>query len=200
MSTLNWADLKKAAEDAGFSVVPKGTYNAVVSKATGAKTSNGKDQIKVTFKVLDGPQAGKPVNNNFIISQDNPVALGFFFRHMNALGLGAEYFAANPSASTDQIANDILNCKCQIDVSVEKWNDEDRNRVNAVKAMPNAVGAAVGISRSAMPQPSMPSQPQPVAQPKAAPVAPKAAPQPVVTDTAASEPKADVPAAPELPF
>lgn len=198
MAEFNWNDLKKAAEDAGFVVVPQGKYDAVVSKATAGKSSQGKDQIKVTFKITTGPYAGKPVNTQFTISADNAIALGFFFRHMAALGLDGNYFARVPAPDLSQVANDILGKNCQIEVSVKPWNGEDRNQIDSVKP---ASGAVPSMGKAA-PQPAM-AQPQPVAQPQPQP-APAAAPQPqpvAEPETPKVEETAEAVAAlPELPF
>lgn len=198
MGSFSWGDLKKAAEDAGFVLVPKGTYDVVVSKSEAKKTGTGKDQIKVTFKVLSGPMAGKPIPNNFVISPESGMALGFFFRHMKALGLDSSYFATLPTGDVGmkKLANDLLGKTCQVDViDDDKWNEELRNKVTAVRAIPGALGAAPAGVPQAAPQPMV--QPQPVSQPQPVVVAPQpvvqAAPAPVVVPEPETQPEKDVP-------
>lgn len=181
MADFTWSDLKKAAEDAGFVVVPKGLYNAVISKSEAKKTSQGKDQIKVVFKILDGPLAGKPVNSQFVISPENPTALGFFFRHMKAMGLDGSYFAtlAPGAVGMNKLANDLIGRSCQIDVVIDEWQGEDRNKVNGIKPLVGTVGMAAA-TMAGMPQPQVMAQPQPqlMMKPQPQPV-PQPAPKPV---------------------
>jgi len=204
---VNFNDLLKAADDAGFSVVPANDYDAEVATAEAKTTSSGKNQIAVRFKITSGPQAGKSVFNNFVISPDNANALGFFFRHMAAMGLEREYFAANPPLA--QAAAALVGRKVTITVSVEQWNGQDRNRVNAVKKAGGAtgVGATPFIPGMVTPAPMPVIPPAPPVVAPSVPVAPFV-PEPVpplavppVTDLPEHNPVDAAPiTAPEIPF
>lgn len=139
MASASFSDLLKAAEDAGFSNCPPGTYEARVVSSETKTTGAGKDMIVVKFEIMGGPNGGRKVSNNFVISPENANALGFFFRHMRALGLDATYFAANPSVQ--QVAADLVNKTCRIEVGTRTWNGEEREDIK--KIMPSSVGAAV---------------------------------------------------------
>lgn len=175
---VNFNDLLKAADDAGFSIVPASDYEAEVATAEAKTTSTGKNQIAIRFKILAGPQAGKSVFNNFVISPDNANALGFFFRHMAALGLEREFFAGNPPLN--QAAALLVGKRATITVAVEQWNGADRNRVNGVKksgaGLPG-VGATPFTSVTTPPQVQMPFTPPVVPAPQ------NFTPPPVVSDT-----------------
>src|ERR1035441_7023644 len=94
---VNFRDLLTAAEQGGFFLYPKNTYDAVVQKAEAATSSTSKPMLKVWYNVVTGPYAGRsPILNRFTISADNANSLSFFFRHMAAMGLPAEYFAQGP--------------------------------------------------------------------------------------------------------
>lgn len=136
MATANFSDLLKAAEDAGFSNCPPGTYDVTVAEATSKQTSAGKDMIVVKFQIVGGPHGGRKVPNNFVISPENANALGFFFRHMRAMGLDSTYFAQNPSPQ--KVAADLVGRNCRIEVGTRTWNGEEREDVK--KIMPPAVG------------------------------------------------------------
>lgn len=138
MATANFSDLLKAAEDAGFSNCPPGTYEARVVAGEAKSTSAGKDMIVVKFEIIGGPHGGRKVPNNFVISPENANALGFFFRHMRALGLDAAYFSQNPSPQ--QLATDLVGKVCQIEVGTRVWNGEEREDIKSIK--PVAAGAA----------------------------------------------------------
>lgn len=148
MATANFSDLLKAAEDAGFSNCPPGTYDAVVVEGTAKTTSAGKDMIVVKFQIQGGPHGGRKVPNNFVISPENANALGFFFRHMRAMGLDSAYFSQNPSPQ--KVAADLVGKTCQIEVGTRTWNGEEREDIK--KIMPSTAltpAAAVPVQDAA---------------------------------------------------
>lgn len=176
MTSFSWGDLQQAADDAGFGVIPAGEYEVVVKTAEHKKTANGKDKITTRFSILSGPSEGKSVFNDFIISPDNGTALGFFFRHMKALGLGPDYFASNPKL--DAIARDLVGKNCVVVVGIRQWNEEDRNEIKNIKPSGTATGAglppmtappAAQPQPMSQPQPSMTAMPHPQPQPTAMP-------------------------------
>lgn len=204
MAEFSWDDLKQAADDAGFSVIAAGVYNCTVKTAETKKTGTGKDKIAVRFTINDGPSAGKSVFNDFIISPENGTALGFFFRHMKALGLGSEYFATKPALS--KVATDLVGKVCQVDVGIRVWNEEERNEVKGVKPLtgvPNAAPTGATPQPMAQPQPATPQpQPQPAPAPQPQPTP---APQPVeaaepVTESDENEQTGGAQLPPDLPF
>src|SRR5512146_1057428 len=93
---MNWDDLLKIADGAGFPPLPVGEYLVVVDKAEAKQSQTGKDMIKVVFRVVAGPSANRTIFNNFVLSPESPNAVGFFFRHMTAMGLDIEFFKSNP--------------------------------------------------------------------------------------------------------
>lgn len=132
MATANFNDLLKAAADAGFSNCPPGTYDAVVAEGEAKTTSAGKDMIVVKFQIVGGPNGGRKVTNNFVISPENANALGFFFRHMRAMGLDSAYFSQNPSPQ--HVAAALVGKTCQIEVGTRTWNGEEREDVKKIMA------------------------------------------------------------------
>jgi hypothetical protein len=130
MGTVNWADLQKAAGEAGFDPVPAAVYDVAVEKAEAKQSNSGKDMIAVTFKITAGPYTGKPVFTQFVLSPDNPTALNFFFRHLAALGITKEFFTTNPRM--DQIAVALVNRPGRVKVSIKEYNGLDRNQVDQV--------------------------------------------------------------------
>lgn len=158
MAQASFADLLKTAQDAGFSTCPPGTYDARIVASEVKSTAAGKDMIVVKFEVTGGPNGGRKIPNNFVISPENANALGFFFRHMRALGLDNAYFAANPSVH--QVANDLINKTCRIEVATRTWNGEDREDIKRVMA---PLGGVAPSAVTALP--AQPVAPQPVAQP-----------------------------------
>jgi Protein of unknown function (DUF669) len=185
MSTLNWADLKKSANEAGFDVVPADEYDAYVESATATKSANGKDMIRTRFRVENGPHAGKPVFNQFVISPDSSNALAFFFRHMRAMGLDDAFFGASPTV--EQVAAALVNKHARIRVSIRNWNDQDRNQVDAV--LPPANGRPAAPS-GPLPPGGMSHFARPTVPETKAPAAP---PVSLVPETPVPAPPPDLP-------
>jgi len=130
MATANFNDLLKAAQDAGFSNCPPGTYDVRVVEGTAKTTGSGKDMIVLKYEIVGGPHGGRKVPNNFVISPENANALGFFFRHMAAMGLDTAYFSQNPSPQ--QVAAALVGKTCRIEVGTRTWNGEEREDVKKV--------------------------------------------------------------------
>lgn len=213
MATFSWGDLRQAADEAGFTTVPAGPYAVSVKTAEAKKTGTGKDKISVRFTINTGPMSGKSLFNDFVISPENGTALGFFFRHMKAMGLGPDYFATNPAL--EKVAQDLVGRSCEADVGIRLWNEEERNEIKGLKPLgtPSAAAPAGG----GVPQPQPTPQPQPAPQPTPQP-APTPQPQPAPAvpktdvkkadpvDASATEPATEaVPAAggttpPDMPF
>lgn len=136
MTTINWNDLRKSADDAGFSTLPAGEYDVVVDSATVKKSSSQKDMISCAFSVESGPHAGRKLFNQFVISPENATALGFFFRHMASFGLDSDYFGKNPPL--EQVAGDLEGRRCRVTASIREWQGQERNQVD--KILPPADG------------------------------------------------------------
>jgi hypothetical protein len=174
VSGIDWDDLMKNAGHVG--ALPADTYDCEVIKAELKNSSNGKPMYNVTFKVMNGPHANATIYNNFVISKENAKAMGFFFRHMAAMGLTTEYFAGKPAPA--QVAADLVGRRATIRTKVEEYNGADQTRVSAV--LPFAGQAPVTPTASAPPPPA----PKPTAakKEKAAP-----APEPEADDDSTDE-------------
>lgn len=192
--SINFADLMNQASS-GFDPLPDGTYNAEVVECTAGKTQKGKTKFSAKFNVIDGPLVNRKVWNDFVISPENPNALGFFFKHMKALGLERDYFGANPAPT--QIASDIVGRRVQIKVGHHEYGGAIKNDVNDVlPPLGGPANAAPGIpGGGAVPPAPAPAAPTPAAAPAPAPApAPAAATPPPAPQPAAAP--APAPAAP----
>ncbi len=83
MPSSSWNELMGSAETAG-QAVPDGPYDVVVESAKKAMSSNQKPMVVAVFKIINGPHAGSTIWNNFVITEGNPNALGFFFEPAGA--------------------------------------------------------------------------------------------------------------------
>lgn len=208
MSTQSWRQLMDQAS-AGFEPVPAGPYDAEIIKAEYKQASTGKDMWIVQFKVLAGPYANRTIYNQFVLSEDNPNALGIFFRHMAVLGLDGEFFGMLPEgqAGHDAIAGAMIGSKAKITVSQREYpkgSGTMRNDVNDVQAsqlganapvrqivqagVPTATPAAA--PQVAAPQPQAAPAPAPVQQQAPAPQQQQPAPAPAQPQAAPAPPQA----------
>jgi hypothetical protein len=173
MSTLNWGDLVKEAGDvASYDPLPDGDYELQIIEAVAKTTQNGKTMFAVKAQVTVGAHAKRLVWDNLVVSTDNPTALGIFFRKMNSLGLGQEYFATNPSNA--QIEQTLRGRNFRAQVGSRVWQGQKKNEIKAYYS----AGASAATAA-----------PAPVAAPAPAPApAPVAAPAPAATDTPPAAP------------
>lgn len=185
MEEVNFGALLGAAS-ADFDPVPDGDYECQVVEAKASTTSTGKTMFVVKYNVLTGPHTNRKIFNNFTVSPENPNALGFFFRHMAAMGLTRDYFAQSPHPV--HVAEALNGRRAKLKVGHREWGGVMRNDVKDVMAPTGSVAAAPAQ------QAGVPQMPGAVAMPPAAaaPVAPVApvAPAPVA-------PVAPPPVAPE---
>lgn len=172
MDAMNWGQLLQES-GGGFEPVPPNDYDVVVDSASHSETSTKKLMFKVKFKVMNGPYAGRPIWTNFVVSPENPNALGFFFQHMNALGLTKEYFLQNPPP--DAIAAALVNRQARISVVHKTYQGSLRNEVKKIVAL--GAPAVAGQMAAPMVPPAAPAMPTPAPMPAPAPV--PAAPAPV---------------------
>lgn len=168
MSGVNWNDLLETAGHVG--ALPPGPYDVEVTKAVRKDATTGKLMYNVTFKVLSGPHANATIFNNFVVSKDNPTAMGFFFRHMAAMGLTRDFFATNPAP--EQVAQALHGKFATLDVINEEYQGVDQTRVKSVRPFQGTSPT----SQSAASTP--PPPPPPAAKTKKA-----AAPAPEVDET-----------------
>lgn len=144
MSSIPFSQLQKMAEESGIGQpIPAGRYTVKAVEATAEKTKAGdKDKITVKFSVLDGPHANRKVFNQYVISPDNPNAIAFFFKHMAAFGLTGDFFASEPSMS--QVAGAIKDKVVDVDVIIDNYGGEDRNKVK--NTYPSSTSPASAVS------------------------------------------------------
>lgn len=139
MGSLNFKELLGNAETQ--KVIPANDYDAVVDRVDVRESGKGKTMFAVMFKVEGGPNNGAPVWTNLTISPESPVALGIFFRQMAALGLDADYFAADPLPT--KVAEDLKGALAKIKVEVGEWQGAPKNEVKSIRARAGAAPRSI---------------------------------------------------------
>jgi hypothetical protein len=164
MTTIPWSELVKEAEAGGAGEpVPEGPYRCEITKTEAKTATTGKSMIVAAFKILDGPYAGRPLYNNFVLTTDNPNALAWFFKNMASLGLGKDFFAMNPSL--ESVAAQLVGKRCIVSAGVKTYNNELRNEVKGISSdgqvapqVPNTVTPSADVTP---PSPATGSTPPP---------------------------------------
>jgi hypothetical protein len=205
-----FSDLLKQIEGStGFSALPQGEYDVEVTQATAGKTGTSKSKITVRYRVLNGPHQNRNIFEDHVISPANPNAMVIFFRKMQALGLGHDYFAQNPPL--EKVAKDLHGVKVRVRLGVRTWNDQERNSILATMPLGGSAVSGPAVPSAPAPARQMPPMPQaapplpppaPPAAPAAAPPAPAPAPPvpaPSLPPPAAAVSPADEPQEPEAP-
>jgi hypothetical protein len=178
-------------------LLPEGTYDVTVKEAKVKSSSEGsKPQLQVQF-VIDGPSGvGRKLTNTFTVSAESAGAMRAFFGQMAALGLGSDFWSANPVNPLPEAARQVIGRKATVDVEHNEYKGRTSARVrwvNPARANVPGIGALMGGAPA-------PAAPLPVAAPSVAPAPTQAvaapapaAPAPVVAPVA---PAAAAPAPP----
>ena len=134
-----WSDLLKeaSASGGGYEPLPSGTYDVQIVKSNHKVAQSGKSMFEVEMQVQSGPHANRRVWNRFVVSPENPKALGYFFSNMRALGLTSDFFSGGPS--DDQVAAALENKTCRVEIGQSEYNGSVRNEVK--KVLPPEGGA-----------------------------------------------------------
>lgn len=148
MGTINWNQYIEAAEAAGegigdFQPIPAGSYDVSVLEAAAVKTkSSGKDMIKVTFVVEGGPNGGRRLWSNLVVSPESPKAMAILIRQLTSLGV-RPLLEAN--ASFEQIAAGMKGALATVKVSVGEYQGKPKNEVDSISARQGSAIPNTGI-------------------------------------------------------
>ena len=194
MGSLSFAQLNEIAKqsDVSFEVLPKDKYLAKVVEVGTTPAASGKDMFTCKFEVVQGPRAGSKIWNRIVISPENPNAVVFLFKNLEAFGITQDVLQHEPSMA--QIAGMMQDRLVWLDVIIKPYNGEDRNEVKSMSAYQGGEVQAMSAA-SIDPFAAAVATPVPVA-PVSAPVV---APSPVVTAPVAPEPQTQPAAPPVVP-
>jgi hypothetical protein len=219
MTVIDWNQVLENARTASFATVPNAEYHIRVEEPNATTSSTGKPMLKFRCRIMSGPHARASILTQQTLSIESPPALAMFVRFLKAFGLDESWLAQlGQSADLTPIAQALDGREATAVVTTEKWNDEDRNKINKFKpltagmtgaapampgmpgmpAMPSAPGVAPVIPMPGVPTPSAVPQPAPAAVASA--MAPPPPPVPTAIPTPAQPPaQPPVPAAVPVP-
>jgi hypothetical protein len=192
-STYNWAEMQQEA-----TIVLEGDFPVVAVKTEAVKSANGKDMIKVQFKIESGTYAGRKLFTNFVISPESPGAMRMFFTQLAVFGLDSAFFASIAGQPPTAIAQALDGRKAIAVVGKGVWQGTEREEIKGYKpalgghgggAFVAGLGTSIGGASTNGPfgSPSPSSFSSPIGQtvqtteavPVSAPTEPTTAPPPV---------------------
>lgn len=136
MATATYRDLIQQRRDAGYELFPVGTYDVKVVGAEKPQKGAAMGFI-VQFEVTTGPLAGRKFKNWMTLSQavidQYPGLIDLWFREMAALGLGENFFEAEPSDEQTIAALKDRPGRAQVGRRTKKGTDEE---VEDIKIFP----------------------------------------------------------------
>jgi hypothetical protein len=183
-------------------------YDFVIQDANYKPTSTGKDMFVIKAVVESGPSKNKAVWHNFVVSPESPAAMEVFFRQMNVLGMGKDFWRRDPT--NEQIVNGLKGRRFCGSVEVRPYNGVDRNDIKVIKPPKGAAGgstppppppppAPAPVAAATPPPPPAPAPPAPAPAPVAEAPAPVPAPEPAPA-AVTPPPPAPAPAAADIPI
>jgi hypothetical protein len=199
MADTPWSSLYDSAAEE-MEPLSNGDYNFEVVTSQFKKASTGKDMFVIKAAVTDGPEARKTVWHNFVVSKDSADAMQVFFRNMDALGLGRDFWRTNPD--NDAIVKALKGRRFRGTTKLRTWQGQDRPEFQRMSKLGAGSGAAApppppGAAAPPPPPPAAAAPPAPPA-PAAAPPAPPAA-EPTATLPTEVEGAPVTPASPPPP-
>lgn len=140
MAHAFYRDLLKKRQDAGLEMFPVGVYDVRVADAE--KPNKGGMGFIVQFEVTTGPLAGRKFKNWMTLSDtviDNyPGLVAIWFKEMAALGLGDDFFEAEPSDEQTIAALKGRTATAKVGRRKKKGSNDE---VEDIKIEPPATGA-----------------------------------------------------------
>lgn len=201
MADLNWQSMHQDAM-----TTLEGEFPVVIVEARAAKTNDqSKDMVKFKAKIEAGHYVGRPLWGQFTISPESPGAMRMLFSHWAVLGLNAAFFAQNPTATVEFIAQSLVGRRAVAVVGTRTWQGTEREEIQQWKPA-DSVGGLTGAAEPLQaPLPgALPGTPSP-----ATPLATGGQVNPTARMTSIAEPGAvaiepavaeNREAPPELPF
>src|SRR6266702_1544317 len=122
--------------DSSIFVYDTNEVDAVVESSTWGRTKDGaKGQWDVRFRVTTGPNAGRAqIRFPMTITTDGPSAaqsLGIMFRHLEAMGIPADWVKSNPPE--EQIAQAMVGKPVLLKIVLDEYEGVQRNKVRDVR-------------------------------------------------------------------
>lgn len=138
MTTINWAELDKAADEAG-KPAPDGVYTMVVKKATEGKSKKEDPQLVLVLEVADGPFKGKVAFDYVTFSAE-----GADFARQKLAHFG--FKSLKEWGETQQRTDVITGRRVEVELTTDEYQGKKKNKIKrfvrgVATAAPSGVSA-----------------------------------------------------------
>lgn len=114
-------------QDDGWDVLPRGIYNVIVDDAEyKISQTGGNPMISLTLQVEDGEYADRKLFTHVVFSKK---AMGMAKRAITRLGLS---HLLEGDFNPEDVVDDFIGARCRARVTIEKYQDEDTNKVKSL--------------------------------------------------------------------
>lgn len=156
MANVPFTELIENAEEISTEVVPVGKYPSRVLETEWVKTKTDKDMLKVVFEIAVGPNKGRKLYANLVISPESPKGLGFFFKDMETLGVTKAQLAAN---GADWAAEEIIGNLVELVVKHGEYQNRPKAEVQWINVCKEAVADVPASANTPPPLETPPAAP-----------------------------------------
>jgi len=143
--SINWGAFIDEA-DAAFTPIPEGNHTFRVKTAEATRSSTDKLMFKLVCELVSGPDAGKTAYNNIVMTEDNPKAMFFFFKNLEALGCPKSWLRTEPRPNPDQVAARMVGAVFTADITHRDWNGSKSENFNNLKAAQGSAGGGAPLT------------------------------------------------------
>lgn len=123
-------DFSNTPDDNGFEVLPKGIYDVIVDSAEFKTSSAGNRMFSLQLVITSGDYADRKLFTNITFSEK---AMTMAKRSLKMLG--ANELLEGPFVPSDDTAATLVGKTARAQVTIEKYDGEDTNRVKALKPL-----------------------------------------------------------------
>jgi len=141
-NTIDWGTLM-ASSGADFEILPVGKYAARVTKAEAKQSKNGKLMFAVTFTIISGPKTNRTINNNIVLSPENPRAVQAFFINLRSLGVTEAFLKQSPAPAPETVAAKLVGAQAMISVTHREYQGQQRDNVDRIDRLTGSAAASV---------------------------------------------------------
>lgn len=122
-----WGALMQDAKKASEPIVEGRTRVRILDSQAGM-SSTGKVMFTLKTELISGPDAKRKLTSNITLSPENGTALAIFFQNMEAMGIGMEFFASEPTP--DQVAAAMIGREVDVMIKHETWQGVKRGKID----------------------------------------------------------------------
>ena len=148
---IDFAAYRKKAES--MEPPPPGQYTVQCMDSEVKTTSTGKEMIKCRYRIVEGPEEGASIFNQYVWTPDNPKAIGMFFHNVECHGVNLDNFG-----DLERISARMVGSKIKVTINHREYNDNIYSNLVSIQAIadPRRQVRGTGAPRQPKPPPTRP--------------------------------------------